>query len=57
MAYRVDGLGDGVEYARWLLAGADRHQATFVGPAGERLGLLAGRLYEVRPGLLHYVKD
>jgi hypothetical protein len=52
--YRIDGLGDGVEYPRWTLAKVRDGVVTFHGPRREQCVLAVERLYEVRAGHLHY---
>jgi hypothetical protein len=54
ISYRIDGLGDGVEYARWTYAGHCDGVVTFHGPRREQCVLAVERLYQVRAGHLHY---
>jgi hypothetical protein len=52
--YRIDGLGDGCNYARWAYAGHVGGTVTFHGPSNDQVVLDVGRLYEVATGHLHY---
>jgi hypothetical protein len=57
MQYRIDGLGDGVEYARWTYGGHAEGKVMFNGPGHDQTVLDLERIYEVRLGLLHYLND
>jgi hypothetical protein len=57
ITYRIDGLGDGAGYARWVFVNASGDLVTFRGPGGEKAVLEVRRLYEVSAGHLHYASS
>ena len=54
MQYRIDGLGDGVEYARWTFHTTADGEVIFHGPRREEARLDVRRLYQLSPNHLHY---
>lgn len=57
--YRIDGLPGADSSSGWRLTWALRDQVWFTNPTPNhgRVALDLERLYEVRPGHLHYVSD
>lgn len=52
--YRIDGLGSDLH---WHLSEVADGHVVFHGPRRELARLPIERLYQVRPGVLHYVSD
>jgi hypothetical protein len=57
VTYRIDGLPDGAPATGWRIASTMKGMMWFTGPepARQRVAIDLERLYEVRPGHLHYV--
>jgi hypothetical protein len=57
IAYRIDGLPGNAPATGWHVTSTIRDMVWFTGPApaNQRVATDLNRLYEVRPGHLHYI--